>query len=173
MIVGHILADKGSDVITIEPERTLADAALLLAERRLGAVVVADAESPVRSIISERDVARAVARRGAAALQEPVSQHMTTKLFTCTRACTVSQIMEIMTDQKERLAAMMRRSRSSTRRGSRTVSTMALASRQASSALSKARKESSRIMISPSASHSTEHGEDIVCVARTGPLAGP
>src|SRR4051812_36843197 len=80
MIVAHILADKGSDVITIEPERTLADAARLLAERRIGAV----------------------ARRGAAALQEPVSQHMTAKLFTCTRACTVSEIMEIMTDQKVR-----------------------------------------------------------------------
>ena len=42
MIVAHILADKGSDVITIEPERTLADAARLLAERRIGAVVVAE-----------------------------------------------------------------------------------------------------------------------------------
>jgi CBS domain-containing protein len=102
MIVAHILADKGSDVITIEPERTLADAARLLAERRIGAVVVADAENPVQGIISERDIARAVARRGAAALQEPVSGHMTTKLFTCTRACTVSQIMETMTDQKVR-----------------------------------------------------------------------
>src|SRR6185295_923951 len=97
MIVAHILADKGSDVITIEPRQTLADAARLLTERRIGAVVVADAQHPVRGILSERDIARAVA-----ALQEPVSQHMTTKLFTCTRACTVSQIMEIMTDQKVR-----------------------------------------------------------------------
>src|SRR3954467_12783731 len=102
MIVAHILADKGSDVITIEPGQTLADAARLLAERRIGAVVVADAENPARGIISERDSARAVGRRGAAALGEPVSQHMTTKLFTCPRACTVSQIMEIMTDQKVR-----------------------------------------------------------------------
>jgi CBS domain-containing protein len=102
MIVAHILADKGSDVITIEPEQTLADAARLLAERRIGAVVVADAQHPVQGIISERDIARAVARRGAAALEEPVSRHMTSKLFTCTRACTVSEIMEIMTDQKVR-----------------------------------------------------------------------
>src|SRR3954469_2832490 len=74
MIVAHILADKGSDVITIEPRQTLADAARLLAERRIGAVVVADAQHPVQGIISERDIARAVARRGAAALQEPVSR---------------------------------------------------------------------------------------------------
>src|SRR3954469_6896697 len=92
MIVAHILADKGSDVITIEPERTLADAARLLAERRIGAVVVADAKSPVRGIISERDITRAVARRGGAALEQPVSQHMTAKLFTCTRAGSVANL---------------------------------------------------------------------------------
>src|SRR3954468_13967145 len=91
MIIARILAGKGRDVVTIEPKQTLADAARLLAERRIGAVVVADAQHPVQGIISERDIARAVAQRGAAALQEPLSQHMTTKLFTCTRACTVSQ----------------------------------------------------------------------------------
>ena len=63
MIVAHILADKGSDVITIELERTLAEAARLLAERRIGAVVVADAEHPVQGILSERDITRAVARQ--------------------------------------------------------------------------------------------------------------
>ena len=54
MIVAHILADKGSDVITIEPEQTLADAARLLAERRIGAVVVADAPHRVLGVISRR-----------------------------------------------------------------------------------------------------------------------
>src|SRR3954467_10581865 len=102
MIVAHILADKGSDVITIEPERTLADAARLLAERRIGAVVVADAKHPVQGIISERDIARAVAQRGGAALEEPVSRHMTAKVITCTRSCSVSEIMDIMTNQRVR-----------------------------------------------------------------------
>jgi len=102
MIIARILAGKGRDVVTIEPEQTLADAARLLAERRIGAVVVADAKHPVQGIISERDIVRAVAQRGGAALEEPVSQHMSAKLFSCTRACTVSKIMEIMTDQKVR-----------------------------------------------------------------------
>ena len=102
MIVEHILAAKGHEVVTIEPERTLLETARLLDEKRIGAVVVSDADHPVLGIISERDIARAVAQRGGAALEQPVSQHMTTKLFTCTRACTVSQIMEIMTDQKVR-----------------------------------------------------------------------
>src|SRR5215207_9486576 len=35
-------------------------------------------------------------------LDEPVSRHMTAKVITCTRSCTVSEIMEIMTDQRVR-----------------------------------------------------------------------
>src|SRR5829696_3430986 len=102
MIVEHILAAKGHDVVTVEPERTLLETARLLDEKRIGAVVVSDADHPVLGIISERDIARAVAQRGAAVLDEPVSQHMTTKLFTCTRSCTVSDLMELMTDRKVR-----------------------------------------------------------------------
>jgi CBS domain-containing protein len=102
MIVEHILAAKGHDVVTIEPERTLLETARLLDEKRIGAVVVSDADHPVLGIISERDIARAVAQRGAAVLDEPVSQHMTAKLFTCTRSCTVSDLMEVMTERKVR-----------------------------------------------------------------------
>ena len=102
MIVEHILAAKGHDVVTVEPERTLVETARLLDEKRIGAVVVSDADHPVLGIISERDIARAVAQWGAAVLDEPVSQHMTAKLFTCTRSCTVSDLMELMTDRKVR-----------------------------------------------------------------------
>jgi len=102
MIIARILAGKGHDVVTIEPERTLADTVRLLDEKRIGAVAVADAKHPVRGVISERDIARAVAQRGAAAFDEPVSRHMTAKVITCTRSCSVSEIMEIMTDQRVR-----------------------------------------------------------------------
>ena len=102
MIVEHILAAKGHDVVTIEPERTLLETARLLDEKRIGAVVVSDANHPVLGIISERDIARAIGDRGAAALDEPVSQHMTAKLFTCTRSCSVSDLMELMTDRRVR-----------------------------------------------------------------------
>jgi len=61
MIIEHILAKKGRDVVTVEPERTLSDTARLLDEKRIGAVVVSDADHPVLGIISERDIARAVA----------------------------------------------------------------------------------------------------------------
>src|SRR5215207_9453796 len=102
MIVEYILAAKGHEVVTVEPERTLLETARLLDEKRIGAVVVSDADHPVLGIISERDIARAVAQRGAAALDEPVSQHMTAKLFTCARSCTVSDLMEVMTERRIR-----------------------------------------------------------------------
>src|SRR5215217_4149315 len=102
MIVEHILAAKGHDVITVEPERTLLETARLLDEKRIGAVVVSDADHPVLGIISECDIARAVGQRGAAALDEPVSQHMSANLFTCTRSCTVGNLMELMTDRRVR-----------------------------------------------------------------------
>ena len=111
MIVEHILAAKGHEVVTIEPERTLLETARLLDEKRIGAVVVSDADHPVLGIISERDIARAVAQRGAAVLDEPVSQHMTAKLFTCTRSCTVSDLMELMTDRKVRHVPIVERGR--------------------------------------------------------------
>jgi CBS domain-containing protein len=111
MIVEHILAEKGHDVVTIEPERTLLETARLLDEKRIGAVVVNDADHPVLGILSERDIARAVAQRGAAVLDEPVSQHMTAKLFTCTRSCTVSDLMELMTDRRIRHVPIVERGR--------------------------------------------------------------
>ena len=55
------------------PNRTLAEAARLLSERKIGAVVVSDTFRPVFGILSERDIVRAVAARGTAALEEPVS----------------------------------------------------------------------------------------------------
>src|SRR5215210_2627428 len=55
MSIEHILAEKGRNVVTIEPERTLSEAARLLDEKRIGAVVVGDANHPVLGIISVSD----------------------------------------------------------------------------------------------------------------------
>ena len=102
MLVEHILTEKGQNVITIEPERTLLEAARLLEEKRVRAVVVSDAAHPVLGILSERDIVRALARKGAAAANDPVSQHMTAKVITCTRQTSINELMERMTDQRIR-----------------------------------------------------------------------
>src|SRR3954447_10774148 len=102
MSVKHILAAKGHSVVTIQPERTLAEAARLLNEKRIGAVVVSDADHAVIGIFSERDIVKAIARGGAAALDEPVSRNMTAKVITCTGRSGISELMELMTAQKFR-----------------------------------------------------------------------
>jgi CBS domain-containing protein len=102
MNVEHILAAKGRDVLTIEPDRTLAEAARALTERKIGAVVVTDAGRAVLGILSERDIVRAVAREGAAALDHPVSRYMTGKVVTCTGHSSINELMEVMTERKFR-----------------------------------------------------------------------
>jgi CBS domain-containing protein len=102
MTVKAILAQKGGDVVTIEPAATLAAATKLLAERRIGAVLILGLEGRVAGILSERDIVRVLAERGAAALNERVDQVMTRRVFTCSESDTVAQVMEQMTAGKFR-----------------------------------------------------------------------
>ncbi|MEA2984394.1 MAG: hypothetical protein QOD94_648 [Alphaproteobacteria bacterium] len=102
MIVKSIIETKGGDVVTLEPSVSLDAAAKLLAERRIGAVVVLGADDRLVGILSERDIVRAISERGGAAMQEPVSQVMTRKVVTCTLDETLHSIMERMTAGKFR-----------------------------------------------------------------------
>ncbi len=102
MTVSTILAEKGRDVVTIQPGASLADAANLLAERRIGAALILGADRRLIGIISERDIVRALAASGVTALDLPVSQIMTRKVETCSESETISSIMERMTNGKFR-----------------------------------------------------------------------
>jgi CBS domain-containing protein len=102
MTISIILASKGREVVTIAPNASLASAVGLLVEKRIGAVLILGAERRVVGILSERDVVRALAERGAGALEEPVSQTMTRKVSTCNENESVFNIMERMTDGKSR-----------------------------------------------------------------------
>lgn len=102
MIVNRILSLKGRDVTTVDAAQTLGDAARILSDRKIGALVVIDGTKPVAGIISERDIVRAISAHGARALEEPVSRFMTGKVFTCTGQTVINDIMETMTQQKIR-----------------------------------------------------------------------
>ena len=97
MTVKAILDAKGRDVVTVEPTMTLAQSARLLSEKRICAVVVAKEGSKIAGILSERDIVRQIALRGAAALDEAISSAMTARVKTCQEGHTVNQVMEIMT----------------------------------------------------------------------------
>lgn len=102
MYVRDILSVKGRNVITIEPATTLLAAAKILAENRIGAVVVRGAGGRIVGILSERDIVQALAARGAVALETPASEVMTRKVATCGPVDTISSIMERMTEGKFR-----------------------------------------------------------------------
>ena len=102
MTVSVIVANKGRKVVSIEPNASLADAVRLLAEKRIGAAVILGADRRLAGIISERDIVRVLAERGAAVLDEPVSRTMTRKVESCNENETVTQIMERMTQGKFR-----------------------------------------------------------------------
>lgn len=102
MNVKSILDAKGRAVATIAPDATLAAAANLLAEKRIGAVVVTGAGHTVAGILSERDIVRSLSEHGARALDRSVDETMTRKVTTCAEQDSLGQLMESMTNGKFR-----------------------------------------------------------------------
>ena len=97
MTVKAILQSKGHDVLTIGPNETLAEAIRLLAEHRIGALVITNGERHIVGILSERDIVRVIATEGAAALSQSVRNAMTAKVKSCNESSSVNEVMEIMT----------------------------------------------------------------------------
>jgi CBS domain-containing protein len=97
MHVRHILQDKGHDIISIASSATLQEVARILSDKKIGALVVKGKTGALAGIISESDLVRAVANKGAAALSEVVEQHMTKAPQTCAESDSVETIMEVMT----------------------------------------------------------------------------
>jgi len=102
MTVSIILAAKGREVVSVEPNATLTSTVALLADKRIGAVLVLGVDRRIVGIVSERDIVRALGERGAGALDEPVSRIMTRRVSTCGESETISSIMERMTAGKFR-----------------------------------------------------------------------
>ena len=101
MTIAAILSGKGNDIVSIEADRTVADAVALLASRRIGAVPVMQGDQ-VAGIFSERDVIYCLEREGEAALQRPVGQVMTSPAITVTSDQSVLGALALMTQRRIR-----------------------------------------------------------------------
>ncbi|HVY20575.1 MAG TPA: CBS domain-containing protein [Bauldia sp.] len=97
MTVAAILSSKGREVATTTAAKTLAEAVASLAKRKIGALVVVENGDRIVGIISERDIVRVIAGKGAAALAEPVATVMTRGVVTCGESETIDSVMERMT----------------------------------------------------------------------------
>lgn len=101
MLVSDLIKRKGSAVTKASPETTVATLLDLLAEHRIGAVVVS-ADGGVDGIVSERDVVRALRTAGAALLDAPISTVMTSDVVVTGPGDTVEDMMRLMTDRRIR-----------------------------------------------------------------------
>jgi CBS domain-containing protein len=95
--VAAILKHKGYHVSTVLPTATVAVIATLLAERRIGAVLVMDEADQILGIVSERDIVRSLAANGARTLDMIAGQLMTRAVQVAHPDTTVAEAMRIMT----------------------------------------------------------------------------
>ncbi len=104
MLVQAILKSKAAEgVVTVQPSATVSEASKILAEKRIGTVVVSeDGGQTAVGILSERDIVRELAASGSGCLNQPVSSYMTADLVTTTRQATVQDIMSRMTEGRFR-----------------------------------------------------------------------
>lgn len=103
MQVQQILKSKGVDeVFTVVPGTTLAEAVKILAEKRIGTVVVSEDGSHATGILSERDVVRVLSAKGEGCLADTVDMHMTSKLVTCSLADRADEVLAQMTEGRFR-----------------------------------------------------------------------
>jgi CBS domain-containing protein len=102
MTVSAILNEKGRDVMTTAAALSVAAAAEVMAELNIGSLVVVDADGAFSGIVSERDIVRAIARLGAAALAQDVGAVMTRNVITCGENDSINDVMERMTHSRFR-----------------------------------------------------------------------
>ncbi|SDT64209.1 CBS domain-containing protein [Jiangella sp. DSM 45060] len=97
MRISDIIRSKGKGVVTVPPDTDVRTLLTVLAENRIGAVVVSPDGETISGIVSERDIVRALAARGASVLSEPVSAIMTADVQTCAPHQHIDELAEAMT----------------------------------------------------------------------------
>ena len=107
MLISEILRIKGTKVTTITPDTTVRHLVAILAEHRIGAVVVSRDGTSVDGIASERDIVQALARGGAAVMSEPVTAIYTAEVHTVTPQTPIEEVMRMMTERRVRHAPVV------------------------------------------------------------------
>ena len=100
MTIQAILRQKGNDVFSVGPGEDATAIAQSLAQHRIGAALVRDAEGGVLGIVSERDIVRAIARDGTAALARTARDLMTSDLITVRSATHIAEAFALMTEHR-------------------------------------------------------------------------
>jgi CBS domain-containing protein len=102
MRISDVLRVKGDQVVTVTPDTDVTRLLAVLAEHQIGAVVVSRQGSSVEGIVSERDIVRALASRGAAVLAEPVTAIYTAEVQTVEPQAALADVERLMTERRFR-----------------------------------------------------------------------
>jgi CBS domain-containing protein len=107
MRISDVLRVKGTQVITVTLDTKVRRLVAVLAEHRIGAVVVSHDGAAVDGIVSERDIVRALDQRGAAVMSEPVTAIYTAQVHTVTPQTPIEEVMRMMTERRVRHAPVV------------------------------------------------------------------
>jgi len=99
--VRQLLEAKSAEVHSIGPDAPVIDAIRLMAERRIGALVVMEGPR-LAGILSERDYARKVVLQGRSSKDTPVRDIMTAQVITVAPQDSADHCMQLVTDSRIR-----------------------------------------------------------------------
>ncbi len=102
MKISDVVRSKGEGVVTIRPDDSVARLVEVLNEHGVGALVVSEHGQDVAGIVSERDVVRQLHHQGAAVLDAPVSDIMTSEVLTGSLDDDLELLARTMTDRRIR-----------------------------------------------------------------------
>jgi CBS domain-containing protein len=111
MLVRELLAAKNSVAVTVSPTATLAEAARTMVDRRIGAVVVADAAEQLLGIVTERDLTKAIVDYAIGLVGQRVEDVMTHPVVTCTPDESVVEALNTMNSRRVRHLPILDRDR--------------------------------------------------------------
>lgn len=105
-LVSRLLEEKGRDVFTVAPETSVKETARVMAQHRIGAILVLHQEQ-VAGIFSERDLLTRVLLKGLDPEKTPVKEVMSTDMVYVTQETPVCEAMAVMTERRCRHLPVM------------------------------------------------------------------
>ena len=107
MRITDVLRVKGTRVVTVNADMKVRGLLDVLAEHRIGAAIVSHDGTSIDGIVSERDIVRAFAKRGAAVMSEPVTAIYTAEVYTVTPETSLEEVARMMTERRVRHAPVV------------------------------------------------------------------
>jgi len=107
MRITDVLRVKGTRVVTVNADMKVRGLLDVLAEHRIGAAIVSHDGTSIDGIVSERDIVRAFAKRGAAVMSEPVTAIYMAEVYTVTPETSLEEVARMMTERRVRHAPVV------------------------------------------------------------------